>query len=36
MLVVTHEMGFARGGAPVAFVDRGELLETRPAAMSFW
>ena len=36
MLVVTHEMGFcARGGAPVAFMDQGELLETRPAA-EFW
>ncbi len=33
MLVVTHEMGFAREVAhTVAFMDQGELLETRPAA----
>ena len=36
MLVVTHEMGFAREVAhTVAFMDQGELLETRPAAEFF-
>ncbi|BEU95246.1 amino acid ABC transporter ATP-binding protein [Acidovorax sp. DW039] len=36
MLVVTHEMGFAREVAhTVAFMDQGELLETRPAADFF-
>ena len=36
MLVVTHEMGFAREVAnTVAFMDRGELIDTRPAAEFF-
>jgi polar amino acid transport system ATP-binding protein len=36
MLVVTHEMGFAREVAhTVAFMDQGELVETRPAADFF-
>lgn len=36
MLVVTHEMGFAREVAhTVAFMEQGELLETRPAAEFF-
>ena len=36
MLVVTHEMGLAREVAnTVAFMDQGELLETRPAAEFF-
>ena len=36
MVVVTHEMGFAREVAhTVAFMDQGELLETRPAAEFF-
>ncbi|MCD6663706.1 MAG: amino acid ABC transporter ATP-binding protein [Comamonas sp.] len=36
MLVVTHEMGFAREVArTVAFMDQGELLVTRPAAEFF-
>lgn len=36
MLVVTHEMGFAREVAhTVAFMNQGELLETRPAAEFF-
>ena len=36
MLVVTHEMGFAREVATrVAFMDGGELIESRPAAAFF-
>ena len=36
MLVVTHEMGFAREVASrVAFMDGGELIEARPAAVFF-
>jgi polar amino acid transport system ATP-binding protein len=36
MLVVTHEMGFAREVANrVAFMDRGELIESGPAAQFF-
>jgi polar amino acid transport system ATP-binding protein len=36
MLVVTHEMGFAREVAHrVAFMDRGELIESGPAAEFF-
>ena len=36
MLVVTHEMGFAREVASrVAFMDGGELIESRPAAAFF-
>ncbi|ATE61130.1 amino acid ABC transporter ATP-binding protein [Thauera sinica] len=36
MLVVTHEMGFAREVASrVAFMDGGELIESRPAAEFF-
>ena len=36
MLVVTHEMGFAREVAHrVAFMDRGELIESGPAAQFF-
>ena len=36
MLVVTHEMGFAREVATrVAFMDGGELIEARPAAVFF-
>ena len=36
MLVVTHEMGFAREVAHrVAFMDRGELIESAPAAQFF-
>jgi polar amino acid transport system ATP-binding protein len=36
MLVVTHEMGFAREVAhTVAFMDHGELIDTRPAAEFF-
>ena len=36
MLVVTHEMGFAREVATrVAFMDGGELIESRPAAEFF-
>ena len=36
MLVVTHEMGFAREVAnTVAFMDRGELIDARPAAEFF-
>ena len=36
MLVVTHEMGFAREVATrVAFMDGGELIEARPAAAFF-
>ena len=36
MIVVTHEMGFAREVArTVAFMDQGELLVTRPAAEFF-
>jgi polar amino acid transport system ATP-binding protein len=31
MLVVTHEMGFARNvGSRVAFMDHGEIVETAP------
>ena len=36
MLVVTHEMGFARGVASrVAFMDHGEIVETAPPATFF-
>jgi ABC-type polar amino acid transport system ATPase subunit len=36
MLVVTHEMGFARHvGTRVAFMDRGEIVEEAPAATFF-
>ncbi|MNV98734.1 Glutamine transport ATP-binding protein GlnQ [compost metagenome] len=36
MLVVTHEMGFAREVAHrVAFMDRGELIEIGPSAEFF-
>jgi polar amino acid transport system ATP-binding protein len=36
MLVVTHEMGFAREVAhTVAFMDQGELIDARPAAEFF-
>jgi polar amino acid transport system ATP-binding protein len=36
MLVVTHEMGFARNvGSRVAFMDHGEIIETAPPAAFF-
>jgi ABC-type polar amino acid transport system ATPase subunit len=36
MLVVTHEMGFARNvGSLVAFMDHGEIVETAPPAVFF-
>jgi polar amino acid transport system ATP-binding protein len=36
MLVVTHEMGFARNvGSTVAFMDHGEIIETAPPAAFF-
>jgi ABC-type polar amino acid transport system ATPase subunit len=36
MLVVTHEMGFARNvGSLVAFMDHGEIIETAPPASFF-